>query len=373
MHVERNADGQAVKITITKPADMHQHLRQDDMLGLVAPMVSKRFSKAIIMPNTIPPITSGDMATRYAAKIGQAVGPEKFYPLMTLYLTDTLEPLEVENAANIVGVKYYPRGLTTNSESGVEDPASLWTRGSNAYNVLYSLAQCDLVLLLHAADGFDKNGRELDPYEQEPHFIRESLLRIIDAHPNLKISVEHLSTKWGVGFMFKNGGNNLGCSLTQHHLTKDRRDVFRKGFRPHLMWWPIVQSSEHKEALQALAVADKPFVWLGSDSAPHVLGNKMGQATQECCIGGVLTAHLGIEGYVEAFEDMGALDDRFERFASINGPRFYGLPPSEETLTLVREDWVAGNLFATRAGVGGDNVTVVPFRLGETIRWKIVD
>jgi dihydroorotase len=224
--------------------------------------------------------------------------------------------------------------------------------------------------LTHSADGFDYNGNELDPYEQEPHFIRETLPRIIDAHPDLKISAEHLSTMQGAAFIMKHGGEKLGCSLTQQHLTKDRRDVFRGGFRTHLMWWPVIQSAEHKAALQELAVADKPFVWLGTDSAPHLVGSK----EAACCLGGVLTHHIGLEGYVEAFEDMGALDDRFERFASINGPKFFGIRPSTKTLILERKEWTVSGFFPCREGVKeGESETIIPFRAGEKIRWKIID
>jgi dihydroorotase len=285
---------------------------------------------------------------------------------MTLYLTDQLDPREV-GSAGIVGIKYYPRGLTTNSNSGVEDPRSLWTKGTNPYEALRALAACQGVLLLHAADGFDKGGSELDPFEQEPHFIRETLPRIRDAHPDLKISVEHLSTMEGATYLEENGGEKLGCSLTAQHLLLDRRDLFRGGFRPERFWWPIIQSEEDRDALRGLAKKDLPFVWLGSDSAPHPSTKKRA----ECCAGGVLMAHAGIELYAEAFEGMGALDDRFERFASINGPRFYGLPPSEETIELAREAWTVEKPFACFTSAGSGVEEIIPFRLGEKILWKL--
>jgi dihydroorotase len=406
MKVIQNSSGTATAIEMCMPFDGHQHVRQGDMLNLVAPMVRKRFAQAIIMPNTTPPITTADAVDGYHRDIIAAMYPEwwdkdgkpvearppvpkLFDCLMTLYLTDTLSPKEVEEARlwGAVGVKYYPPGkkgveLTTNSSAGVSDPTSLWTKGTNTYEVLKTLARNDMACMLHAADGFARStkkigdrqyreGDELDPYDQEIHFIRETLPRTIDAHPDLKISVEHLSTKDGAAFMNYNGGEGLGCSLTLHHLTKDRRDVFRGGFHPHLMWWPIIQGHEHAEALRELAVADKPFVWLGSDSAPHPMNRKIA----ECCIGGVLTAHLGLEGYVEAFEDMNALDDRFERFASINGPRFYGREPSEKTIRLAREDWKVEHIFHTTDTTHRPtpDTMVVPFRLGETVRWKIAD
>jgi len=367
MDIIRDENGLVVKITMRKPVDMHQHLRTGPMLKMVAPMVAKRFRAAIIMPNTVPPITNLSRVHRYAEEILNATGPG-FHPLMTLYLTDTLRPSEVGllfKMEMIHGIKYYPRGLTTNSDRGVKSPSSLWTLGTNPYECLQVLAEHGGVLLLHAADGFDENRVELDPYDQERHFIEHTLPRIRDAHPTLKISVEHLSTKWGVEYLLKHGGPLLGCSLTAQHLLLDRRDSFRGGFHPHRFWWPIIQPTEHREALRELAKSDLPFVWLGSDSAPHTIDKK----ESGCCCGGVLMAHAGIELYAEAFEDMGALDDRFERFASINGARFYGIEDSDETISLVREEWTVRNPY--RIADNGTSKEVVPFRLGEKVRWKL--
>lgn len=382
MQIERDeATGKSVKIRIIKPDDLHQHVRDDAMLALVVPMVAKRFRSAIIMPNLVPPITDVVHLVQYKERIQQRAG-KRFLPLMTLYLTDALEPVEVDNALGsklAIGIKYYPRGLTTNSDSGVKNPADLWTPGTRPYGCLLELAGYGGVLLIHAADGCDTNGVELDPYDQEKHFIENTLPRIRDAHPSLKISVEHMSTKWGVQYLMQYGGKLLGCSLTAHHLLLDRRDVFRGGFHPHRSWMPVIQPSEHKEALRKLARADKPFVWLGSDSAPHLRAKK----ESACCASGVLMAHAGIELYAEAFEDMNALDDRFERFASVNGRKFYDLPgffgltdENPETIELVREEWTVEKPFHatwTSDTRGPAEREVIPFRLGETIRWKLVD
>lgn len=337
------------------------------MLDLVAPMVARRFSMAIIMPNTDPPITSKGAAQKYQREIEKVTQNKgwQFQPLMTLYLTDTLHPHTIEVSNNVYGVKYYPSGLTTNSNEGVKNPASLWTKGAWPYAALQACAQKGTVLMLHAADRVDVRGEELDPYEQEPHFIRETLPRIRDAHPNLKISVEHLSTAVGAEYIRTNGGPTLGCSITAQHLLLDRRDTHRGGLRPHMFWWPIIQSKEHKEEIRKLAAENHSFVWLGSDSAPHPVGKK----ETDCCAGGVLTAHAGIELYAQAFEDMSALDERFERFASTNGPTFFGLTPSNHTIGLFREPWKGQLMFATDAKEGE---IVRPFMAGEKIRWTFV-
>ncbi len=361
-------EGKVTAFRMLKPDDWHQHMRDGDMLKLVGPMVSKRFYSAIIMPNLTPPITTAQQAFEYRQRILDATEPG-FIPLMTLYLTDGLDPEEVRKSHNAVwAIKYYPRGLTTNSDSGVKNPADLWTPGTKPYDCLQVLAEQRGVLLLHAADGFDRAGAELDPYDQEKHFVMHTLPEIIKAHPRLKISVEHLSTKWGADFIVTHGGEYLGCSLTAHHLLLDRRDVFRGGFHPHRSWMPVIQPPEHKEALRHLATADKPFVWLGSDSAPHPRVKK----EAACCASGVLMAHAGIELYAEAFEDMKALDNRFERFASLNGRKFFGfINDHMQTIELVREEWKSQPLFYAESGENLDVSELVPFRLGENIRWKL--
>ncbi|MEI7719823.1 MAG: hypothetical protein WCI89_01270 [bacterium] len=354
---------------------MHTHVRRGSMLQLVAPMTAKRFAMAIIMPNTNPPITTARMARTYRDEILKTTRcyTWEFEPLMTLYLTDKLNPRSVTEL--IRGVKYYPRGLTTNSDSGVQNPASLWTKNTGPHSVLRACADKGKVLMLHAADGFAREhamvdgstympGEELDPYHQEPHFIRNTLPRIREAHPDLKISVEHLSTMSGVNYMREHGGPTLGCSITAQHLLLDRRDVHRGGLRPHTFWWPIIQKKEDRQAIRELAAGNHDFVWLGSDSAPHPISKK----ETDCCSGGVLTAHAGIELYAQAFEDMGALDDRFERFASINGPNFFNVKPSKQTIGLVRRAWRVESMFITD---DGESPTIHPFMLGEEIRWKL--
>jgi len=385
MRFIKHSDGKLTCFAIRKPDDMHQHVRQDAILKLVVPMVAKRFGRAIIMPNTVPPITTFEMVMKYIHEILVArdeSGYRNFVPLMTMYLTDKLEPKEVEGGLQnkvVFGIKYYPPGLTTNSDEGVQNPASLWTPGTKPFECLRMLAKYAKVFLIHAADGVAsdnwqsvgghtyRGGDELDPYDQEEHFIRETLPRIVDAHPDLRISVEHMSTIHGVAFMRRNGGAFLGCSLTAHHFLLDRRDLFRRGYWPHRDWRPVIQSFEHTQELRAFAAEDHRFVWLGSDSAPHPRDKK----ESACCASGVLMAHAAIELYAEAFEKFGALDERFERFASINGSQFYGLFPNEEEITLVREDWEVKPLFVGQYVSAGSYTPIVPFRQGETVRWKL--
>jgi dihydroorotase len=377
MEIVRNSEGLPIKIRMFKPSDMHQHFRDDWRLPIVAPLVAERFQIAVAMPNLSTPITTIKQMERHFEAINEHFGRGRpsCDVLVTLYLTDTLETKEVEKAAdidNFAGIKYYPKGLTTGSDKGVTDPLSLWTAGTKPYRALRVLQDTGKVLLMHGADGVDKNGHELDPYDQEKHFIKESLPRIRDAHPNLKISLEHISTMEACDYIENNASPWLGASITPHHLLLDRRDVFRGGFRPHRSWMPVIQPEEHKEAIRDFIKRGRnfEFIWLGSDSAPHPQESK----ESDCCASGVMTAHAAIELYAEAFEDMGILD-KLEQFASINGPRFFGATPHEENMRLVREEWVVKEPFIayvppSEKASGVERV--IPFRLGEKMRWKLV-
>ncbi len=371
-----------VKITMRKPADMHQHFRQGNRLRMIVPLVTKRFAMALAMPNLEPPVTTYSGMMEYCDEIIREadLGETNFQILLTLYLTDMLDPREVSEACQhpcFAGIKYYPAGLTTNSDSGVKNPADLWTPGTKPYRCLEILAAYGKVLLLHGADGLARGnvqvrtrhyraGEELDPYDQEPHFLLYSLPKIIEKHPRLKISFEHLSTGEGAEFLRQYGGMRLGCGLTSQHLLEDRRDTHRRGFRPHAFWFPVPQPKEHRDELCKFAAEGHTFAYLGSDSAPHYRKKK----ESDCCMGGVLTAHAGIELYAEAFEKAGALAT-FEEFASLNGPLFYGISPSDEDITLVREQWSVTDLFYVEEE--NDVEPIVPFRLGETVDWKLVD
>jgi dihydroorotase len=314
------------------------------------------------MGNLEVPVITARHLGQYAREIHEA-GKGYFRPYMTLFLTSDLYPDEVLRSNTLhdfVGVKYMPRGASTKSNLSIENSALLWTRGTRPHDILQFLARLQRVLLVHGAEALDSNGEVLDPWKQEIYFFREVLPRIRDAHPTLKISVEHLSTAIGAEYMRQNGGPLLGCGITAHHLLLDRRDMFQGGFWPHRFWWPVLGEKEDREAIRAFVKEGHKFVYLGSDSAPHPIGAKQ----SGCCSGGVLMAHAGIELYVEAFEDMGALDEPFEAFASINGPRFYGIEPSSEMITLVKKEWQVRPLLI--AGDYGFNpAEVVPFRLGE--------
>lgn len=324
-------------LIVRRSFDPHVHGRDGDMLKTVGPMTARQFWGAIFEPNLDPPITTGEQGQAYLERIRAACGSQ-FKPYLLGYLTDSLDPVGLADAladGTFIGAKFYPRGATTNSHNGIEDVTTLYTPGTSQFACLEALASAKKVLQLHCELNFDLEGRELDPYRKEAYFFEKIMPRIIDVHPQLRISCEHLSCKEAAHFMRSNGSVQPGCSLTAHHLHIDRRDMFRGGLRPHLFCLPVVKAEEHRMALLELAIDPLPFVWAGTDSAPHDRRRK----EAECCSGGIFTAHAAIELYAEAFDGMGALDGRFEKFMSVNGPVFYGLKPSNEEVRVERAEW----------------------------------
>lgn len=377
--IKRDMQMNPTHFSMLMPADLHHHFRKGARTRLIAPLVAKRFWLALEMPNHKPPITTVVDMNDHGHEVIEASGGG-LHLLKTLYMTDTLSPQEVELACeqkDFAGIKYYPAGLTTNSDEGVVDPSALWTRGTKPFECLKVLAGYGKVLLLHGADGFARKtvkvrtrnynkGDELDAYDQEPHFVAHSLPEIMEHHDLLKISFEHMSTAEGAEFLSEHGDvGRLGCGLTPQHMLTDRRDTFRKGLRPNTFWFPVTQDLEHRQEINRFAGKGYPFCWLASDSAMHLKKDK----ESACCSGGVITAHAGIELYVEAFEKIGALD-KLENFASINGPHFYGIHPSKRTIELVKEPWKVSNFFCVEEDSKFE--PVYPFRLGETIQWKLV-
>lgn len=321
-------------ITIRKPFDSHVHLRRGAVLQAVTKFTAERFDKAIVMPNTDPPIESLDAAIEYKKEILSAPGLGSFDPLMTLYLTRNLTPEEIERSAvgaegtKIYGVKYYPFGATTNSQWGYEDILE-------AKDVLKEMEKSGVPLLLHGEVHVSKDGHEEDPYDGEKLFIQNVLPRLLESYPNLKISLEHMSTSVACDFIEKNGKEGrLVATVTPTHLMYDRTQAFAGGYHTLYHMKPLVKRTADKERVRDIATKGLPFVSAGTDSAPHAEGKKF----SSCCVFGAFNAPVALELYAQVFDEMKALD-KLEGFASVNGPRFYGLEPSEETITLVKKEW----------------------------------
>ena len=341
-------------LTLVRPDDWHLHLRDGVSLRAVLPDSARRFGRAIVMPNLVPPVRNVDDALAYRDRILAALPSGlHFQPLMTLYLTEATTPADIRAAkasGHVHAVKYYPAGATTNSQSGVTD----LSRCNDAFEAMQDVG---MPLLLHGevTDG------DVDVFDREAVFIERHLQRLVDSYPRLKIVLEHVTTQEGIEFV-RAARAGVAATLTAHHLLWNRNAMFRGGLRPHAYCLPVIKRELHRQALLAAATSGDPRFFLGTDSAPHARSAK----ESGCGCAGVYTAHAGIELYAEAFDSAGAID-RLEGFASFHGPDFYGLARNSETITLARTPWQVPGELPLAAG------TLVPMRAGESIGWSLVD
>lgn len=340
------------RITLTKPDDWHLHLRDGDHLRAVLPHTATRFQRAIIMPNLRPPVTDLTTATAYRERILAALpSGTEFEPLMTLYLTDNTRPQTIREAHAsgwVRAVKLYPAGATTNSDSGVTDIGKCQA-------VLETLRELGMPLLIHG----EVTDSDVDVFDRERVFLEVVLAPLVRRMPGLKIVLEHVTTAEAVEFV-RSAPAHVAATITAHHLLINRNAIFQGGVRPHHYCLPIAKREKHRLALVSAATSGEARFFLGTDSAPHTRDTK----EAECGCAGVYTAHAGIELYAEVFDAVGALDN-LERFASFNGPDFYGMPRNSDGITLVRGDWAVPGEFPYGAG------TLVPFRGGATVKWRL--
>jgi dihydroorotase len=339
-------------ITITRPDDWHLHLRDGAEMAAVLPDTARRFARAIIMPNLKPPVTTVELASTYRDRILAALprGME-FAPLMTLYLTDNTPPREIERAKAsgfIHGVKLYPAGATTNSQSGVTDLAKV-------SEVLAAMEVIGMPLLIHGevTDG------EIDVFDREHIFIERLLRPLVERHPKLRVVLEHITTKQAAEFVAA-AGANIAATITAHHLLLNRNALFQGGVRPHYYCLPVLKREEHRVALVNAATSGNAKFFLGTDSAPHAKHTK----ENACGCAGVYTANSAIELYTEVFDRANALD-KLEGFASFFGADFYGLPRNSGGITLTKI------LTPVPEELAYADHALVPFRAGESVAWRI--
>jgi dihydroorotase len=339
-------------LTIRRPDDWHLHLRDGDSLRAVLPHTAAQFARAIVMPNLKPPVTTTAQALAYKQRILDALPPgSKFEPLMTLYLTDRTDPGEVDKAKSsgaIHGLKLYPAGATTNSDSGVTD-----IRKIDA--VLARMAELGVVLQVHG----EVTDPDIDVFDREARFIGAVLAPVIDRYPKLRVVFEHITTRDAVEFV-RNARAGVGATITPQHLLMNRNALFTGGIRPHHYCLPVLKTEPDRRALlDAIASGDSRF-FLGTDSAPHARHTK----ETFCGCAGCYSAHAALELYAESFDAAGALD-RLNGFASEHGAAFYGLPFNEGTVTLTKESWDVPASYR----FGSDEL--VPLRAGEKIFWRV--
>jgi dihydroorotase len=333
-------------LSIRRPDDWHVHLRDGDMLKTVAPYTARQFGRAIVMPNLAPPITTPEMANAYRDRIVAATGPG-FTPLLTCYLTDNADPDEIargfEDGAWIAA-KLYPAGATTNSAGGVTDIR-------NISSVLERMEKIGMVLCVHG----EVTDPQVDVFDREAVFIDRVLEGVVRDFPGMKIVFEHITTADAADFVAGSGGN-IAATVTPQHLIINRNAIFAGGLRPHAYCLPVAKREEHRLAVRKAATSGSTKFFLGTDSAPHSRQAK----ESSCGCAGIFNAAFALESYATVFEEEGALD-RFEAFASENGPRFYGLPLNEGAVTLERAETTVPD------EVGG----LVPFHAGETLGWQL--
>ena len=334
-------------LTIRRPDDWHVHLRDGDMLRRVVPYTARQFARAIVMPNLVPPVSTPEMAVAYRERIVAAAGPD-FTPLMTYYLTDETKPDEIARGFEEdvwIAAKLYPAGATTNSASGVTDVR-------NITPVLERMQAIGMVLCIHG----EVTDPEVDVFDREAVFIDRILSGLVKNFSGLKIVLEHITTSDAADFVRSNAAQ-VGATVTPQHLVINRNAIFAGGLRPHAYCLPVAKREKHRLAVRKAATSGMQNIFLGTDSAPHSREAK----ESVCGCAGIFNAPFALESYATVFEEEGALD-RFEAFASLNGPRFYGLPVNEETITLERSE----------VEVPPEIEGLVPFHAGGRLPWKFI-
>jgi dihydroorotase len=343
-------------LTIRRPDDWHVHLRDGALLTGVVAHTARQFGRAIVMPNLNPPMTDGAGVAAYRARIeaalAEAAPGAAFTPLMTLYLTDGTDADAVAQAyaeGIFVAAKLYPAHATTGSAHGVTDIA-------NIHPVLERMAAIGMPLLIHG----EVTDAHVDIFDREAVFIDRTLTRLVADLPDLRIVVEHITTAEAAAFV-EGAGPNVAATITPQHLHINRNAMLVGGIRPHAYCLPIAKREHHRLALRKLATSGFSRVFLGTDTAPHAKHLK----EAACGCAGIFNAPFALESYATVFDEEGALD-RFEAFASLNGPAFYRLPVHTDTVTLVREPVTVPEV------IDCNGTAIVPFHAGETLNWRFV-
>lgn len=340
------------EITIRRPDDWHLHFRDGDIMRGVVPHTARQFARAIVMPNLSPPVTDVAAACAYRERILAAVpNGLDFTPLMTCYLTDASDPDEIARGFEqgvFAAAKLYPANATTNSAHGVSDIANLTP-------VLEVMQHMGMPLLIHG----EVTDQDVDIFDREKAFIERTLKRLAGDFADLKIVFEHITTADAVEFV-NSAGPNIGATITPQHLHINRNAMLVGGIRPHAYCLPVAKRELHRLALREAAISGSAKYFLGTDSAPHARSAK----ENACGCAGIFNAPYALASYLTVFEEERALD-KFEAFASENGPKFYGLPLNQGTITLSKRD------IMVEPELSVNGTAVVPFHAGETLGWAV--
>ena len=339
-------------LTIICPDDWHVHLRDGDALAAVAPHTAAQFARAVVMPNLKPAVTTTAQALAYKQRIQAALSAHsKFEPLMTLYLTDHTPADEIQRAhdSGVVAVKLYPAGATTNSSAGVTDLR-------HTHKTLEAMQLLGMPLLVHG----EVTDPEIDVFDREAVFIDKHLAPLRRDFPQLKIVLEHITTREAAQYVAQ-AGAYTAATITAHHLLFNRNALFLGGVRPHYYCLPVLKREIHRQALLHAVASGSDRFFLGTDSAPHAAHLK--EHASGCA--GCYTALSALELYAQAFEGVNALD-KLEGFASFHGPDFYGLPRNKDQVVLKRQAWTLPEALPL------GQASIKPLCGGETLAWQLV-
>ena len=344
------------EIEIIKPDDWHVHFRDNEILKAVVPETTRHFARSIVMPNLTPPIVSSKQATEYKKRIQKAVPTtDEFNPLMTLYLTEKTNKNELKSAfknGDIFAVKLYPAGATTNSDSGVKDIKKIMP-------VLEVMTEIGIPLLIHG----EVTDKEVDIFDREKVFIDQKLDFICKELPELRITLEHITTKEATLYVSE-GNENLAASITPHHLALNRNSIFVGGIKPHNYCLPILKREIHRKALLRVATTDNVKFFLGTDTAPHLLNDK----ESACGCAGVFNSTYCLSILAQLFDNENALP-QLENFISKNGAKHYHLEVNKEKITLVKS---SQNLtFKKYLNVNDQKIKI--FEPGFPVFWKVAE
>ena len=317
------------------------------MLKYTGPHCFNNFKNVVIMPNLVPPITTIKSALKYRDRIKSHI-PEslnnKANPLMTLYLSKEI-PIEdlkgFKNFKEMIGIKFYPKNATTNSQYGIENI-------NEFFYIFKIMEEEDIPLMIHG----ETIKPNVDIFKKEKIFIKEELTTILQNFPKLRIILEHITTKEAVDFVEK---HNIHATITPHHLLLDRNDIFKNGINPHLYCLPILKKSKDRDALVKAAISGKSNFFLGTDSAPHIEKHKL----SSCGCAGIFNSLVANEIIIQIFEENNSLHN-LDNFLSINGSKFYKLELNKEKITYVKEKWTVDEKI-------GD---IVPLMSTKELNWK---
>lgn len=345
------------EIEIIKPDDWHLHLREGQMLSTVLPYSENVFSRALIMPNLKPPVKNRALAEKYFSEI-KKISKTNFQPKMAIYLTAETTADEIINCANnpeIIAIKWYPVGATTNSEFGVS--AQMVLENPQMYEVLSTISQKKLVLSIHG----EVVEKEVDIFAREREFLSSVLLKIIKKFPNLKICLEHISSKDAVDFINTYSITHpIAATITAHHLNFNRNAMLSGGIRPHFYCLPILKKESDRQSLLSAAISGSSAFFLGTDSAPHTQGAK--EATCGCA--GCWSAPVAMSLYSQVFAEQNKLE-LLENFSSKFGADFYGLKYNSDKILIQEKTW------QVPAKIGEGANTIIPFLAGEVLAWQV--